>query len=637
MEIQEKESYKQEQRWRSVQVQLNNFRDELEADRNGPNGDTFDRGEVYEPSQRIEQVSLGAWSEAPPPRVWGGGSIPKFEENDDIEQYLTTFERLATAYRWPRADWAVHLVPHLTGKARGAYVAMDLGESMNYDKVRAKYEINEEMYRLRFRDPDHRPGETPRELYNRLKDLYKKWIKPSKKTVEQIGEILILEQYLRTLSPEVRVWVKEHNPKTGQEAADLVEAFIAARRGPKAFRNAQNNRHPPARGKSVGFGGSGHTEGGRGPEEGRSDGEKFRKVDIKREKAAPVCYYCGKEGHIKPQCPALKIKGANTMCCMPRPEIKQPQIGYQQVKGKMQTVNIVVNGTPATALLDTGSTQTLVMPYLVQSQQVGEGVVDVWCVHGDKKPYPTAHIHLEIQGQKFFLEVGVVPSLSHPVLVGQDVPILQNLIGESKPVNAVVTRSRAHWGEDDLHTEPSPLDQLPYNQSDIPIESNGKTKKSKNQRRRDKLVGTANKTPTTLPQPLQPGDEGWWELPKELKEIQKEDVTLQEAFRNAVGDGEQQRGANLLKPDCYFQKNGVLYHKSEGGTTEQLVVPQSLREQVLTLGHSIPWAGHLGKIKTLERIAHKFYWPGLYTDVQKYCLSCPICQLTSNKKSKQFP
>uniref|UniRef100_A0A3Q2GB72 SCAN box domain-containing protein n=1 Tax=Cyprinodon variegatus TaxID=28743 RepID=A0A3Q2GB72_CYPVA len=64
----------------------------------------------------------------------------------------------------------------------------------------------------------------PQELYNRLMDLYRKWIKPSGKSVEEVGEILVLEQYLRTLAPEVRVWVKEHRPATGQQAAELVES-----------------------------------------------------------------------------------------------------------------------------------------------------------------------------------------------------------------------------------------------------------------------------------------------------------------------------------------------------------------------------------------------------------------------------
>ncbi|KAL2096710.1 hypothetical protein ACEWY4_008858 [Coilia grayii] len=204
-------------RWRSVQIQLNNVHDELEKERRNA-----------------------------------------IEGRQQPGPDLTTFERLAVAYRWPRTEWAVYLVPYLSGQARAAYVAMDIYESGDYDRVKAailaKYEINEETYRQHFREPAVRPGETPRELYNRLKDLYRKWVKPAGKTVEEIGEVFILEQYLRTLASEVRVWVKEHNPATGQHAADLVEAFLAARPGPKTFRKQSYNR-PVGGGKSGGSGG----------------------------------------------------------------------------------------------------------------------------------------------------------------------------------------------------------------------------------------------------------------------------------------------------------------------------------------------------------------------------------------------
>ena len=73
------------------------------------------------------------------------------------------------------------------------------------------------------------------ELYQRLKDMFRKWIRPEQKSVEEVAEDLILEQFFRTLSPEVRVWVKEHKPQTGQQAAVLVENFLAARRGPKIW------------------------------------------------------------------------------------------------------------------------------------------------------------------------------------------------------------------------------------------------------------------------------------------------------------------------------------------------------------------------------------------------------------------
>lgn len=46
---------------------------------------------------------------------------------------------------------------------------------------------------------------------------------------EALMETMVLEQCLPVLYPKVETWVKEHNPATAAEAAQLVENFVAAR------------------------------------------------------------------------------------------------------------------------------------------------------------------------------------------------------------------------------------------------------------------------------------------------------------------------------------------------------------------------------------------------------------------------
>lgn len=50
--------------------------------------------------------------------------LVKLSEQDDIEAYLTTFERVMRAYEVKEERWAVKLAPQLTGKAQQAYAAM---------------------------------------------------------------------------------------------------------------------------------------------------------------------------------------------------------------------------------------------------------------------------------------------------------------------------------------------------------------------------------------------------------------------------------------------------------------------------------------------------------------------------------
>ena len=50
-------------------------------------------------------------------------------------------------------------------------------------------------------------------------------------------------------------------------------------------------------------------------------------------------------------------------------------------------------------------------------------------------------VYLEVAGQTFIESVGVIDSLAHQVILGQDIPILQELVQACRPVN-IVSRSQ---------------------------------------------------------------------------------------------------------------------------------------------------------------------------------------------------
>ncbi|KAI4883507.1 hypothetical protein NFI96_029468 [Prochilodus magdalenae] len=127
---------------------------------------------------------------------------------------------------------------------------MDIKDSLDYAKVKAailsKYNINPESYRLQFRATEVGEEETPKELYVRLKELFQKWVQPQNRTKEEIAEVIILEQYLRMLAPELQIWIKEHNPCSASEAAMLADIFVAARRKaqPWTYRRWKETKEP---------------------------------------------------------------------------------------------------------------------------------------------------------------------------------------------------------------------------------------------------------------------------------------------------------------------------------------------------------------------------------------------------------
>ncbi|KAG1955346.1 gag-pol fusion protein [Pimephales promelas] len=203
----------------------------------------------------------------------------------------------------------------------------------DYDKVKEvilkKYEISPETYRLRFRSLSTDTEESPTELYIRLKDLFSKWVQLDVSSKTEIMETLVLEQYMRVLYPEVRIWVKERNPSTAGEAADLVESYIAARKGSSgAFR--YSGVFPEARGKSVGSGGSSFSQ---------TKAQSFKVTDP------------------KPSLPVVTQK-------MPRGDISSPKVVLKP--DKEPTISVLLNGKLLTALVDTGCTRvTTNLPYPV--------------------------------------------------------------------------------------------------------------------------------------------------------------------------------------------------------------------------------------------------------------------------------
>ena len=65
----------------------------------------------------------------------------------------------------------------------------------------------------------------------------------------------------------------------------------------------------------------------------------------------------------------------------------------------------------------------------------------------------------------------------------------------------------------------------------------------------------------------------------------------------------------------------------EWAVYHQIVVPKSYRHEILSIAHESPMSGHLGINKTYHKIIYHFYWPGLKSDVSKYCKTCHTCQM----------
>ena len=119
-----------------------------------------------------------------------------------------------------------------------------------------------------------------------------------------------------------------------------------------------------------------------------------------------------------------------------------------------------------------------------------------------------------------------------------------------------------------------------------------------------------------------------------LKEKWRERPTWQD-----VSDESSTLKAYWSQWDRLALRDGVLYRRWEeddGKTfTWQLVVPESLKTEILRELHDSKTAGHLGVTKTLGRVKQRFYWYKCSQEVKDWCKKCDLC--AARKKPQKTP
>ena len=149
--------------------------------------------------------------------------IAKLTEQDDIEAYLTTFERTMQTAKVGEDTWAIRLAQQLTGKGQQAYAAMRDTDATNGSRMisssgtiiivkrptasaseQQSWELGRHTRSWWYvRAAKLGVGEIYSELVVRLEDLMTKWT-ASCRTIQEIREKFTVEQLLKTMPTDLK-------------------------------------------------------------------------------------------------------------------------------------------------------------------------------------------------------------------------------------------------------------------------------------------------------------------------------------------------------------------------------------------------------------------------------------------------
>ena len=377
--------------------------------------------------------SVSAGSVAPTPAVASSPpvKVPKWTEGDQPFSFFTKLETALTHNRVPKATWGRLLPVYLSGRAEIAFAQVDSTLLDDYDAVKSV------LLKSLGDTPAHAdrnwwslarlPGETPADFYLRVRNTGLRRV-CKLPTREAVVDHVILSRFLSLLPADSYTAVMSQHPKTGLEAAELLQDFEETRAYSwkrQNWKNSPSGRREHTRGSGSSSGsGSGSNSGSPSSRESSPPvGDGSSKTNVagsenprgggNRPSRKPIiCHGCGEPGHIRPQCPNReRVWNINCVRSTGPP-----------VCDSTFVANGFLAGTPCSDLyIDTGAEKSVVNAKCVpKSAYLGRSITLGSWKSGQRSKHQLARLTITVGEVSVVAEVAVAEQLHCSALLGRD-------------------------------------------------------------------------------------------------------------------------------------------------------------------------------------------------------------------------
>ena len=522
--------------------------------------------------------------------------LQPFVEGEDVEQYLTKFQKIMEMQNYDSETWTSRLHPLLTGKALETFHRLDADDAADFEVVRReilqRYRKDAEYYRRKFRESTKDVDETFPQYVTRMERYIDRWFEQAKKDSKNVTEVLdmfMTEQLYSIMNDELSLTVRKAEPKTASEAAECAQKHINAKRATESksrmgtiagrqsrpYQNGKQQSRPDFRPKHA----SGHETNSQtmhkrshsaGPSQ--SNYRQVKWVDQQQK----VCYNCKKPGHIAKDCRSKKVQFIRIQPISQQNQIKTEGVELNALHVYNPRSEGFVNNIPVTVVRDTGAAVSAVAKHLAKpSDYTGKKLSVQLADPSHENSYDIAFVNIESKFVKGRIEVILIPGLDG-VLLGNEVKFVDN---SKHPVS--------------LHGEECVQMKRVHTRAQT---------KAKDKPETDLQVPSRDSLDVT---------------PDKLISLQTSDVTLDRA-RTMMRDGRTEKSGKGWV--SYMEQKGVLYkvYTTNKVRKKYLCVPKTLRQGVLREAcntQSNPIRYH----KLKNKIMHQYFWPSMRKDVRRYC------------------